>query len=186
MRRKNLIWIASFGITAIFLWLTTSHLIEVYSSYNPDETQLLDPAAVKRYLTDYCHDMANCKDGTKYFIPTGVFIQALSWLTPNSFLISGYIWQKYPNNFDESIGKGIILPEAIELRTEVAYREQTGDSELIGWHFEGKFTQSFDYKKYPLDNKTILMRLWHKDFTQRLILVPDLAGYYSTKASEKF
>ena len=48
-----------------------------------------------------------------YRIPTGFFIQSLAFVTPSDINITGYIWQKYPENFPKEIKKGFIFPEEV-------------------------------------------------------------------------
>ncbi len=132
---------------------------------------------------------AELKNGRKpYDIPTGFFIQSLAFITPYDVNITGYIWQKYPEDFPKDIEKGFIFPEEVNsdsTKLNIVYGyagEQSGKKyEMIGWYFDVTLRQSFDYSKYPLDFLTVWIRLWSKDFTtaQRLRFVPDFKAYTS-------
>ena len=37
--------------------------------------------------------------------------------------------------------------------------------------------QKFDYSRYPFDQQTVWIRLWHKDFDKNVVLLPDLGSY---------
>lgn len=124
-----------------------------------------------------------------YFIPTGFFIQSLAFITPSDVNITGYMWQKYPEDFPKEIKKGFVFPEEVNsgsttLKKVYEYAgEQDGKKyEVIGWYFDVNVRQSFDYSNYPLDFLTVWIRLWAKDFTNddRLIFVPDFKAYTDT------
>jgi hypothetical protein len=46
--------------------------------------------------------------------------------------------------------------------------------------------QSFDYKKFPLDHKTVWIRMWPEDFLHRILLFPDYRAYLSTDLNDVF
>ena len=45
--------------------------------------------------------------------------------------------------------------------------------------------QSFDYSKYPFDREDVWVRLWQKDFHQKIVLTPDLNSYDSLSPESK-
>jgi len=123
-------------------------------------------------------------------IPTGFFIQSIYFESANNILISGYIWQKYTLGKHDHVARGFIMPESIKSAgsavTREIYRKKEGNNELIGWYFERVINQNFKYTKFPLDFKTVWIRLWHQDFYRNIVLVPDLNSYDSTKVSDNF
>lgn len=124
-----------------------------------------------------------------YRIPTGFFIQSLAFITPSDVNITGYIWQKYPEDFPKEINKSFVFPEEVNsgsTKLNMVYEyagEQNGKKyQVIGWYFDVTLRQSFDYSKYPLDFLTVWIRLWAKDFRNddRVIFVPDFKAYTSS------
>ena len=87
------------------------------------------------------------------------------------------IWQKYQKELHKGISQGFILPEAIDPKVTEYYRYREGNGEVIGWYFEAKLRQEFDYSKYPFDHKEVWLRLWHQDFYKNVILMPDFQSY---------
>ena len=57
---------------------------------------------------------------------------------------------------------------------------------VVGWYFEVTLRQSFNYKKYPLDHKTVWIRMWPRNFLKRTLLFPDFAAYSSTELEDAF
>ena len=130
-------------------------------------------------------------------IPTGVFLQSLKFNNATEVNITGYIWQKYNKSVfadipaDQDVPVGFILPEAVDsgenLEPQQAYRRDINDQEeVIGWYFESTLKQRFNYQKYPLDHKTVWIRIWGKDFGRSNVLVPDLKAYSSTQPGDAF
>lgn len=186
MLLRQTIWAASFIATIILFFITVRYLMNVNLSYHPDVSQLENNKAVKKYLNEHWKSSGYDLDKLPFFIPTGIFIESVDWLDANSFYISGYIWQKYPHITKGKISQGFVLPEAVNLKKRVAYRWESESVETVGWFFEGKISQQFDYTKYPFDHKTVRLRLWHEDFNQKALLSPDLKSYDSTLATDKF
>jgi uncharacterized membrane protein len=184
LTRLRLLWLLSFLLTATFFSLAVARMAKLQSSYDPDESQLTDDHSLALYLKDF-FSKENPRE-MPILLPTGVFISSLTWINAQSFYISGLVWQKYPLDYPKEASKGFILAEATDFKKTESYHIIKDDYEVIGWSFEGKINQRFDYARYPIDNKIIHVRLWHQDFTQKILLTPDFASYQSTKAADKF
>lgn len=124
-----------------------------------------------------------------YLIPTGFFIQSMAFVTPSDVNITGYVWQRYPEDYPANFGKGLIFPEEVDSNSTTLRKqyEERGDYnghiyDLIGWYFDITVRQSFDYSSYPLDYLTVWLRLWPKDFDhdESILLVPDFSAYHDT------
>jgi hypothetical protein len=111
------------------------------------------------------------------YIPTGLFLQSLEFTDANDVFVTGYVWQKYTDGIHEDLSRGVIFPEAVNTNMTEAYRYRQGEVETIGWYFETELRQPFDYSKYPFDVKDPWIRMWHEDFSENIILVPDLEAY---------
>ena len=136
---------------------------------------VVSPQGTERFLNSQ-KKIANAQE-TPLYIPTGVFIQSLKFTEANGIFVKGYIWQKYKDGISKDISRGFTLPEAVNPRIVETYRRREGDTEVIGWYVEATLHQNFDYSTYPLDNKKIGIRLWHKDFDKNVVLVPDFDSY---------
>ena len=117
--------------------------------------------------------------GPAYFVPTGVYIQSLEFLSANNVQVTGYVWQTYSAAIPPEVTRGFVLPEAIEeaYESEEAYRHVTDEGETIGWYFHAIVRQQFDYRQYPFDRQDVWMRLWHADLEGSVILTPDFSSY---------
>lgn len=186
MTTKRLLWLSSYAVTTICAGLLAYHLISLHHSYDPDETQLTDEPSISRYLDEYYNNSRALSNENVIKIPTGIFVSTVTWIDAHSFQISGIIWQKYEHSLRGKIEEGFILPEAIEIDKREVYRFKSAGAETVGWYFEGKINQRFDYAKYPLDHKIVKIRLWHQSFAQPIILTPDFSSFESTKSVDKF
>lgn len=149
--------------------------------------QLADPVSHTVRLTDqatvadYRHeqDRGSKEAGLPRpaYIPTGVFLQSLEFVSANNIYVRGYVWQKFTKGRHDGVSRGVLFPEGNDLKLTEAYRQETEDYELIGWQFGGVVRESFDFTGYPLDRAVAWLRLWPKDFYKNVVLVPDLAAY---------
>jgi hypothetical protein len=62
----------------------------------------------------------------------------------------------------------------------------TGNNEVIGWYFEAALRQPFNYAYYPFDHKTVWVRLWAKDFSKNIVLLPNFTAYKATGLANIF
>ena len=154
-----------------FIWYLELHQYQIQQSKN---VVLLGEAGLNEFLQS--RQSPKTKESPLY-IPTGVFVQSLEFEDANNLFVTGYIWQKYDNKLPQKVSRGFILPEAVDPNVTEIYRHQEPNFEVIGWYFETKLRQNFNYDKYPFVVKDVWIRLWHKDFSQNTILVPDFDAY---------
>lgn len=111
------------------------------------------------------------------FLPTGVFIKSMEFVSANNVAVTGYIWQRFKAG--SKISEGFSLPEAESVEIEEAYRRQTPTATTVGWTFRVTLRQSFGYGRFPLDWESVWIRLWPKEIDQHILLAPDLEDYPS-------
>jgi hypothetical protein len=114
------------------------------------------------------------------------------WKVGYSVNLAGYIWQRYDKT-ETKEPPGIVFPDVVysaggilPSNEKLAYRKIIGNKEVSGWKFEMTLRQSFDYKKYPLDHKTVWIRMWPSRFLNRILLFPDYRAYQSTELDDLF
>ncbi len=113
------------------------------------------------------------------FVPTGVFVQSVEFITANNVVLTGYVWQRLKHAADGKVEQpeGIIMPEADTLEINEAYRKTEGDETVIGWYFRVTLRQTFNYSQFPFDWESVWIRLWPNSLDRNVILVPDLKAY---------
>ena len=157
--------------------------------HQPSPTQLPDQEAVDRYLDREWHPQTDQPESTRY-IPTGIFVQSLNFLSPVDIQVTGYLWQRYKDGEHDGLNRGFIFPEQINSGSDIApiitHQYKVGDEEVIVWYFEATLRQGFDYQDYPFDHKVAWLRLWAQDFDKNVILVPDFKSYKSTGLDDTF
>ena len=111
------------------------------------------------------------------FLPTGVFIKSMEFVSANDVAVTGYVWQRLKPG--SKISEGFTLPEAESVEITEAYRREMPSGATVGWSFRVTLRQSFSYGRFPLDWESVWIRLWPKEIDQQILLVPDLEDYAS-------
>jgi hypothetical protein len=120
-----------------------------------------------------------------------VYVQSLEFEGANNVKVTAYVWQHYLKGEHAGLHRGFVLPEATSPTVTEAYREmespqdpgcladnKTRDcAELVGWYVAATLRQDFDYSHYPLDLQQVWFRMWHTDFRDNVVLIPDLDSY---------
>ncbi len=183
LRREKLeemLWTASGVYTAIFaagigaIWLLTTSTFPPFIEGGPP---LIEPSRLVSKIEDYQRDSKKAGLGDPYFIPTGVFVKAIEFESATNVKVTGYAWQKYPKDGIPDVQEGIVFPEAVDAEVEKAYERIENDVRVIGWNFALTLREWFDYSTYPFDQQDVWLRMWHTDFDNNVVLVPDLIAY---------
>ncbi|MEW6708479.1 MAG: hypothetical protein AB1403_01545 [Candidatus Riflebacteria bacterium] len=168
------------GIAAVW------YQVRTYGSENiNDGIALVEAPMVSRFQEEYIQESRLQGFDPPKYIPTGLFIQSISFQSSVDVSMTGYIWQKYPVDSLASMSQGVIFPEATECEFTSAYERTEGNEKIIGWYFTATLREPFKYATYPLDQESIWIRMWHQDFDKNIVLVPDFFGYTTTNPAEK-
>ncbi len=168
------------------------------NEYDVKPTQLVNAQAANDYLKTHWEDQLS--RSTSQMTPTikiktGIFIQSLQFSNATEVNLTGYIWQRYKDGVHDDIKPsssdvGFVFPEQVNTGDDIepyeVYRVNDGDEEVIGWYFEATLRQPFDYVEYPFDHKTVWVRMWAKDFSRNIVLVPDFDAYKATGLDDIF
>ncbi len=111
------------------------------------------------------------------FIPTGIFINNLQFVSANEIQISAYVWQRFTEGLHDEIPRGPMFPQAFEVKINEVSRIKYGDTETILWEVYGKLSQFLQFDQYPFDTKALRIQLWHRYSKENIVLVPDLNAY---------
>jgi hypothetical protein len=187
------------GLSAIVSAVLVVILLNLWMQLNEhiiEPTQLVDAQSVDAFLQENWEDKVVAKSGRiepTLKVETGIFIQSLKFFNSAEVNLTGYIWQRYRNGIHDSIKPGpgeigFVLPDRVdsEVQPVEAYRIKLAQEEVIGWYFEATVRQPFNYKTYPFDHKTVWVRMWHKQFSRNIVLVPDFEAYEATGPDDIF
>ncbi|MGB1255114.1 MAG: hypothetical protein ACPG51_04585 [Thiolinea sp.] len=172
-------WIVSILLCVVLSTVIGSLWLHEINAYSNSPRQITNQNEIDSYIEKSQQDH---KDEEKYIVPVGFFTQSIKFINSSDVNLTGYIWHKYPLDFPDSLKQGFIFPEGVETTNAIikeAYTEQHDNYLLKGWYFEVTVRQSFDYRKFPLDRKTVWLRLWSKDWSRSIRFVPDLESYAS-------
>jgi len=190
-------WRLSAAVSAILITVLILLWIKM-NTFHIEPTQLVSEKATTEYLANHWENRPETKSKQTeptIKIKTGIFIQSLQFSNSTEVNLTGYIWQRYTDAQRQAINLGLsevgfILPEQVNSGSDIepreVYRIRSGDEEVIGWYFEATLRQPFEYDLYPFDHKTVWVRLWPKDFSRNIVLVPDYEAYKSTGLNDIF
>jgi hypothetical protein len=122
------------------------------------------------------------------FVATGIHVSGYEFASAQNVNVQGYVWQRYPAGTPKTLLRGVIFPEALDggLESQEIYRVTKPDgSEAVCWQFNVTLRQKFGYEKYPFDKQDLWIRMWHRDFEEGAILVPDFGGYPTWESGAK-
>ncbi|MCE9533187.1 MAG: Cache 3/Cache 2 fusion domain-containing protein, partial [Planctomycetes bacterium] len=143
----------------------------------PRGTAVTSRVAVSRFLELHSNSLKRAEKC--YVIPTGIEFDAIKFPDATTVVVSGHIWQRYPEGMPAEITRGFIFPQTADDTPsiqEVKRVKQAGE-ELIVWRFLAKLQQSFDPSHFPFDHRLASVRLLPAELTATIVLTPDFAGY---------
>ncbi len=182
---NRLLWTLSLLLSILAVVVITDKWFQNQRSYGSEVNRVGSSQALEQFFQS--KDTIEFEDGRQpHQVPTGFFIQSLAFVNASDVNITGYIWQKYSEDFPDNIEKGFIFPEEVNSNNTTLKRiyqksglENGKKYEMEGYYFDVTLRQSFDYSRYPLDLLTVWIRLWPKDFDldTELIFTPDFNAY---------
>lgn len=140
---------------------------------------LSNKAIVDQYQRQHALNSLAAHDKAPTYIPVGLFIQSIEFLSASNVNITGYIWHRYQEGQGSDYEIGTVFPESIETNISLAYEEKHQGETLKGWYFETTLRENFTPGRFPLDRQSIWIRLWHEKLGDNILLVPDFTAYDS-------
>ncbi|MBL4907536.1 MAG: hypothetical protein JKX94_08800 [Sneathiella sp.] len=183
----KLLWMFSLiiSLTLVMLILVIWYKVDV--NYNPNPNQMVSASSAEAELEIKLKEAQLGPEFMTERILTGVYIQSLNFTTSNDVFLSGYIWQTFPK--DKKIeSPNFFFPEQVNSNfiPVLKYKKEQGKNTVYNWYFEATVRQEFDYSKYPLDHKTVWLKILPENYDNKVILLPDLISYASTSPETTF
>lgn len=172
------LWILSAGVSVVCV-LVTIAVMAVTRSLPVSRTQsrIANRAALQRFQSKKRREVLKGTGKLPVFVPTGIYVQSAHFLSANEVQLTGFVWQTYTPGVHDGVKRGFAMPEA----SSGEYRElpvsRHDGVERHVWRFSVVLNQEFDYSQYPLGNDDVWVQLWHEDFANNVILVPDFDSY---------
>ncbi len=175
------------GFGSFIILFAIASIWNIALRYNPaDEikgARISDIKTLQKKITDYNNRSEELQLAPPLLVPTGVYLDAIKFTDPSDVLLSGYIWQKYNDDFPKDIKKEFIISKATEVDLQEINTASSDGHETVQYHFTAKIRQKFNHKTYPLEEGLIELRLINKAFDQNILLIPDLDSYKIRSAS---
>lgn len=141
-----------------------------------------DPVSLNRFFASSTKTAMTLRGQAPVYLPTGIYIENIDFVNSSNVALTGYVWQRFRKGVHDNVARGFLMPEAKDFTASEAYRVNKDGEEVIGWHFQAMLRPPVNYSKYPFDHPDIAVWLRHADLFNKVILVPDLKGYFSTNA----
>ena len=146
-----------------------------------DFKRTTDSYDLQEYLEEHARETLSERESLPQEVPTGIFVQSISFQSAKEVLLTGFVWQRYTEGLHDGLSQGFLMPEsqATEI-TEISRDTVDGETRIV-WSFQVLLNQEFDYTRFPFGLENIWVQLWHEDFADNVILVPDLQSYKVTR-----
>lgn len=142
-------------------------------------TILANKAIIQKFERDNAQRALTAHNEAPVYVPVGLFIQSIEFLSASNVNITGYVWHRYQEGQVSDYEIGTVFPEAIETNINLAYEKTTNGEVLKGWYFETTLRENFNPDRFPLDRQSVWIRLWHEKIGDNIVLVPDQKAYNS-------
>ena len=174
-------WILSnvFTVCCIISYVTALKLTTEQPPDNHVNSQVItNQYTLNHFIANQRHRTLTQREEIPLFIPTGVHIEAISFDNAiGGIAISGYLWQRYTLGIHDDIDRDILMVGSESFELEEPFTKRFGNTELVRWSFKATLYQKFDFSKYPFGREYVQAQLRHKQFSQNIILVPDIESY---------
>lgn len=179
---RRLLWVDSAVYTALFV----GGILTVWLCEYGADTRMADKSLVlsnQAVLNDFKKDYAilslRSHRAAPVYIPVGLFVQSIEFVSATNVNLTGYIWHRYLEGQGMDLTAGTVFPEAIHTEIKEAYTETIGGEVIKGWYFETTLRERFDPSRFPFDRQSVWVRLWHEKLAENIVLVPDFRSYDS-------
>ncbi len=189
-----------FAIIITVIWYRADRI------YKPNEDQLVSTRDAINELQIRLKQSRFGSIEDLELIPIGFLIQSLEFSSTSEVHLTGYVWVTLPvenlglgangaSSVDREDSCGLedapfIFPESVQgdstIRGKPSYTSRRADRCTAGWYFATTLRQPFDYSRFPLDHKTVWIRVWPKDFAGHTAFLPALDDYANTSIGAKF
>ncbi|WYD80188.1 MAG: hypothetical protein V8K32_12835 [Candidatus Electrothrix gigas] len=168
------LWIlVTLGSLGIFLGIGMiwNAALKYTGNKNHSYEKLIDNEEVDRYIKNRTRLHLKRSYGTPFFVKTGCYIESINFKKTNLLSLSGYIWQKYPNDFLDSV-KNFQFSPLNHIKISKISKRKLNNFEIIRSFFEIDVPVHISYSKYPLEFEEICIQILPAN-SKHLIFVPD-------------
>jgi hypothetical protein len=128
-------WRVAIMVSVCLILLLSGMWYFADSQYNPNVNLLISTHSAQAGLVVKLKEADQFNQGIRNFIPTGIFVQSLSFNNATDVNITGYVWQKYHQSEKLEAPQaqpGFIFPEAVDSGSNI-------NPKLIYEHSVGEF-----------------------------------------------
>lgn len=180
-------WVLIF-VGSLLIVAAISGIWNIALLYNPADKikgiRISDKATLQNTLAEYRNRSESFHLEPPLFVPTGVYIDAIKFSGPSDVFLSGYIWQKYSDDFPKDFKKEFLISRATNVSIQKLNSSKRNGVETIQFHFEAEIRQKLTHKTYPLEEELIEFQIIHKELDHNIVLTPDLDAYKVRSASQ--
>ena len=193
------IWILS-GLGSVLLLYIL--LLVGYLQHRSEEVQtkeetppIVDVASLGKFTYNLDERADERKTPRPTQIPTGIFINRMTFENSYDLSVGGKVWQKYPLAVIDDVEIGFDFPQMSPF-AEASYIEEVNRDTipakedeigyiLVTWDFRVTLTLNLEYADYPFDKRHLSIQIKPLNNRDRLVFTPDLGSYSFTNPSRK-
>jgi len=193
------IWILSILSSALLLALI---VLIGYLQHNSKEIQsqeetapIVDVSALGKFTYDLDQRAEKRKVPKPTQVPTGIFINRMTFENSYDLSVGGKVWQKYPLDIVDDVEVGFDFPQMSPF-AEASYIEEVNRDTvpskegevgylLVTWDIRVTLTLNLAYSDYPFDKRHLSLQIKPLNNRDRLVFTPDLGSYSFTNPSRK-
>ena len=187
-RRQVRFWTLSwlFSLICIGLyWLIVQASFATHALHPNGQLIVTQLNTLETFKSDHARRGLAERGRLPLFIPTGIYMHSLNFVGPTDLRVTGLIWQRYTDKVHDDIERGFVMPESAAFEVEKSYSQRIGNDEVVGWNFKATLSEALEYSGYPFGRETVSIQLWHKQFYQDVVLIPDLESYKDVRPLTK-
>lgn len=177
---KMQLWIDT-GIYTLILFagVISIWILEYGAVTQAKSTIFANKAIIQKFERDNALRALAAHNEAPVYVPVGLFIQSIEFLSASNVSVTGYVWHRYQEGQVSDYEVGTVFPEAIATNINLAYEKTVNGETLKGWYFETTLRENFNPDRFPLDRQSVWIRLWHEKIGDNIVLVPDQKAYNS-------
>lgn len=174
--RRSLWVLAAVYSLAVALAIATMWHIELsYQTFKQHDNIIETPADAQDFIAKHKAAHPSIYQAEHHIVPSGLLTYAIEVKPNDDARIQTYAWSRFNNALDTKVMTPFKLANRERMLTPNTYQQD--NETIMVWNSTATIPQSFDFKKYPFDKQEIEIDMYHPNYIQNVILVPDLESY---------
>ena len=147
------------------------------STHDRQRFAITSEQALARETLAYTRRAAEQLTEQPVFIPTGLYVDSMRFISISDIKVVGSVWQKFDEDSSATVDPGVIFPGAARLTMSEPFVNSEQGTRLVRWQFSGEWRFRHQYARYPLVKDVFSMGIMPLDMADNVLLIPDVDSY---------